>query len=229
MTTAVSLAQSVAPGVSLGGTALLVMTHNVTGLKYFCKTTRLNEIHTYKGSGLHWKRHMRKHGRNVSVGVVGIYYDESRCVLAAKNFSVENKIVESSAWANLIDENGLDGAPAGKAHPMYGKPHPRTGEKRPHLSERYQGAKNPMWGKPSAMRGKSNAGASIKLKGRKRPEGGGKPAKPVICLDDGKEYASVSDAARSHNGTSTTISSCCLGKSKTAYGKRWAYKEQTND
>ena len=34
-------------------TALLVMTHNVTGMKYFCKTTRLKNLHWYKGSGLY--------------------------------------------------------------------------------------------------------------------------------------------------------------------------------
>lgn len=201
------------------------MKHDITGLQYFCKTTRLHEVQYYKGSGIHWKRHLRKHGRHVTVGVLGLYYDEARCSAAADKFSADNDIVASDQWANLIDENGYDGAPSGKNHPMFGKPHPRTGEKRPHLRERYVGEKNPMWGKQSAMRGKHNLGASIKLKGRKRPEGGGKKARPVICLDNGKEYASVSDAARAHNGGSSTISSCCLGKSKTAYGKRWAYKE----
>jgi len=61
-------------------TALLVIEHNITGLKYFCKTTRFSEINHYKGSGLYWKRHMKKHGKDVKVGVLGIYFDKERCL-----------------------------------------------------------------------------------------------------------------------------------------------------
>lgn len=205
-------------------TALLVMKHNVTGLQYFCKTSRLDELCYYKGSGIHWKRHMKKHGRDVSVGVLGIYYDEQRCAEAAKNFSETHDVAASDKWANLIAENGFDGAPIGSAHPNYGKPSPCIGQKRPHVGKR--GAENPMYGKPSAMRGVAKPkGKNSPLYGRKRPEGGGKPSKPVVCIDDGKEYASVSEAARAYNGSSSTISGCCLGKRKTAYGKCWAYKE----
>jgi hypothetical protein len=208
-------------------TALLVMTHNVTGLQYFCKTTRLHEIHTYKGSGVHWKRHMRKHGRNVSVGVLGVYYEEARCASAAEKFSVENGIVASDRWANLINENGYDGAPSGKNHPMYGKPSPCIGQKRPHVGKR--GADNPMYGKPSAMCGKSNIGASEKLKGRNRPNGSGKKPRPVIRTDvNGIEtrYDSIADAARDIGCYGTQISGCCNGKQKTVHGYKWRYAEE---
>ena len=204
-------------------TALLVMTHNVTGLRYFCKTSRLNELKYYKGSGVYWKRHLAKHGTDVNVGVLGVYYEEDRCRSAAKKFSEENDIVNSAAWANLIAENGIDGAPVGEHHPMWGKKHPQTGVKRPWVGK--SGADNPMFGKPSAMRGKKNHGASAALKGRKRPEGGGKPSKPVVCLTTKEEFLSVSEAAKSCKGHSTTISKCCLSKAKTAYGMEWAYKE----
>ena len=205
------------------------MKHDITGLQYFCKTTRLHEVQYYKGSGIHWKRHLRKHGRHVTVGVLGLYYDEARCSAAADKFSADNDIVASDQWANLIDENGYSGAPSGDRHPMYGKPHPRTGEKRPYLRERYAGENNPMYGKPSPMRGKNNVGASIKLKGRKRPDGCGKRAKPVIRTDaSGVEtrYDSVASAARAVGCHGTQISACCNGKQKTGHGYIWRYAEE---
>jgi len=205
-------------------TALLVMEHKRTGLKYFCKTAQLHCLNHYKGSGKYWKKHLAKHGKDISVGVLGIYYEEDRCKSAAKKFSEENDIVNSDAWANLIIENGIDGAPCGKQHPMFGKHSPSIGQKRPWVGK--SGADNPMFGKPSSMRGKKNIGASMALKGRKRPEGCGKPSKPVVCRTTGQEYSSVSEAARYVNGTSSTLSRCCLGKAKTAYGMKWKYKEQ---
>jgi hypothetical protein len=204
-------------------TALLVMTHRVTGLKYFCKTAQLNTLKYYRGSGHYWKRHLKVHGKDIDVGVLGIYYEEDRCLAAAKEFSELHDVANNSEWANLIAENGVDGAPSGVNHPMYGKPSPSKGQKRPWVGK--SGADNPMFGKPSAMRGKKNLGASAALKGRKRPEGGGKPSKPVVCLTTKEEFKSVSVAAKSCKGHVTTISKCCWGKSKTAYGMEWAYKE----
>ncbi|CAB4134374.1 hypothetical protein UFOVP267_56 [uncultured Caudovirales phage] len=205
-------------------TALLVMTHNVTGLRYFCKTSRLNELKYYKGSGVYWKRHLKKHGRDIAVETLGIYFDKEHCLAVAKEFCEQHQIGSNSEWANLIPENGLDGAPVGKAHPMFGKPSPCIGQKRPWVGKK--GTDNPMWGKPSPMRGiPKPKGKDSPLYGRKRPEGGGKPSKPVVCLTDGSVFASVSEAARKYNGNSTTISKCCLGKAKTAYGMEWAYKE----
>jgi hypothetical protein len=209
--------------MSFAPTALLVMTHNVTGLKYFCKTSIAETISSYKGSGVYWKRHLKKHGRGITVGVLGIYTDKSRCVDAALRFSKDNDIVNSPDWANHIFENGLDGAGIKEAHPMYGKPSPQRGVKRPWVGK--CGADNPMFGKPSVMRGKKNLGASLAHKGRKRPEGGGKPARVVIRLEDGKEFLSVADAARECGGTRSGITKCCMGKAKSAHGFHWAYKE----
>jgi hypothetical protein len=205
-------------------TALLVMKHNVTGMKYFCKTSRLDNIAKYKGSGVYWKQHLRKHGKDVSVGLLGVYYDEVRCKNAALEFSLANNIVASDGWANLIHENGFDGAPTGEHHPLYGKPSPSLGQKRPWVGK--HGKDNPMWGKVSAMRGiPKPKGVDSPLFGRKRPEGGGKPARKIICITDNKEFESVSAAAQYVNGSVSTISRCCLGKRKTAYGKTWKYKE----
>lgn len=103
--------------MSFTPTALLIKEHTVTGLKYFCKTTRLNDLDLYKGSGKHWKRHLRKHGTTITTGVLGVYYEQDRCVSAALAFSEQNDIVKSKLWANEKPENGLDGWPPGTPNP----------------------------------------------------------------------------------------------------------------
>jgi hypothetical protein len=212
--------------MSFAPTALLVLTHNVTGLKYFCKTSQFDIVHRYKGSGVYWKRHMRVHGRDVTAGVLGIYFEQDRCVAAALKFSQENEIVKSREWANSILENGLDGAGLGSANHRYGKPHPNKGGTRPEMIGRLVGPLNGMYGKPSPMRGVAKPkGKDSPLHGRKRPEGGGKPAKPVVRLDDGVVFESVAAAGRECKGTTAGIHQCCLGKAKSAHGYRWAYKE----
>ena len=91
---------------------LYIATHNKTGLKYFGKTTRYfttQELQSkYHGSGTYWKRHLKKHGDDVTIEIYGIYnIDEVNEV--ALRYSEENNIVKSKEYANLIIENGLDG------------------------------------------------------------------------------------------------------------------------
>lgn len=93
---------------------LYIKTHNDTGLKYFGKTTK-RDPHKYTGSGKYWKRHLKKHGSNYSTEIVATFEDEFACQEFALNFSKENDIVNSDEWANLQEENGLDGAPTGHA------------------------------------------------------------------------------------------------------------------
>lgn len=205
-------------------TALLVFEHNLTGLKYFCKTTKLNKLESYKGSGKYWKRHLKVHGKDIKVGVLGIYYEKMRCFNAALSFSKENDIVKSSKWANFIDENGLDGQPSGESHVMYGKKSPCIGQKRPNVGK--SGKDNPMYGKPSAMRGKKNIGASLALKGRKRPEGGGKPPKAVIAIDvEGNSimFDSLTDAGKFIGSDRHSIKKWCE-MSKFVKEYNWRFK-----
>jgi hypothetical protein len=207
-------------------TALLVMTHKKTGMQYFCKTTLLNEMGWYKGSGKYWLRHLKKHGSDVDVGVLGVYFDRDRCLAAADSFSKSNNVGKSDKWANLINENGLDGAPPGKNHPMYGKTHPKKGVPRPEIRDRYIGERNPMWGKPSVMRGVSKPkGKDSPLYGRKRPEGGGKKPHPVVGVKDGKEYTfdSVADAAKFIGMSRSVVHRCCNGHTTSGGGYVWKY------
>lgn len=101
-------------------TTLYIKTHNVTGVKYFGKTTE-DDAHKYKGSGIYWKRHIKKHGYDVSTELYAKFDetdDVQRLILVetALLFSLENNIVESKEWANMKPENGLDGNSKGAKH-----------------------------------------------------------------------------------------------------------------
>ena len=95
---------------------LYVKTHRVTGLKYF-GMTRKDDPYKYKGSGKKWKRHIRKHGYDVTTDIVGMFENIEEASDFALRFSKENNIVESNEWANLIPED------------VIGVPPPMAGEK----------------------------------------------------------------------------------------------------
>ena len=146
-------------------TALLVMTHNKTGLKYFCKTVRVDRVHHYKGSGRVWQEHLKQHGTDVQAGVLGFYTNATRCLEAATRFSKENNIVDSDEWANLVEEHGKNGASMkGERNPFYGKKH------NPETADRLRLAKigrSVNGGRPKSDEHRAKLSAA--LKGRKNP------------------------------------------------------------
>jgi hypothetical protein len=90
---------------------LLVKTHNITGLKYLCKTSK-KDYTKYTGSGLYWKDHLRLHGKNFTTELLrecksneevkewGQYYSNLWDVVNAKDSSGKK------IWANLVQEEG---------------------------------------------------------------------------------------------------------------------------
>ena len=133
----------------------------------------------------------------------------------------------------------------GPLNPMYGRKF--TEEEKRHYSEMFSGERNPRYGvqiSDETRRKMSEAQkgrpcplteeqkremakkVSAKLKGRARPEGGGRPPKKVMCVETGEIFESVSSAARSVGTSSTLISSCAKGKSKTCQGFHWEYYEE---
>jgi hypothetical protein len=90
---------------------LLVKTHNITGLKYLCKTKNSN-YHKYSGSGTYWKDHLRIHGKNYSTELLqeckvnkeveewGLYYSALWNIVDAKDSNGKK------LWANLVPESG---------------------------------------------------------------------------------------------------------------------------
>jgi hypothetical protein len=146
-------------------TLLLVMQHNVTGLKYFCKTSVLDRVNWYKGSGSRWTNHLNMHGRDVSVGVMGLYTDKQKCLEAALKFSIDHNIANSDEWANLVDETGMMGASMkGKRNPFYGRKHsPETLKK---ISQNKIGVST---NKGANRSPEQRAKISASLKGHKNP------------------------------------------------------------
>lgn len=87
---------------------LYVKTHNKTGLKYLGKTVSSNPDN-YRGSGKYWKRHIKKHGYDVSTTILLATKNEQELKDTGVFFSKLWNIVESSEWANLKMEQGDGG------------------------------------------------------------------------------------------------------------------------
>lgn len=75
------------------------------GLKYFGKTIKKNP-YKYKGSGLHWKSHIKKHNASIETVNLWAFENEEECTNFAIRFCEDNNVIESSDWANLILETG---------------------------------------------------------------------------------------------------------------------------
>jgi hypothetical protein len=165
--------------------------HNVTGLRYFGKT--VNDPYSYKGSGTYWKRHLKQHGNDVETTWVQAYEDEDLLKEEALFFSKVYNIAESTDWANLTPETGLDGrySVAGELNPMYGKTHSEqsrmkmsaarvgkkqnpktvanrveknTGQIRPKQAAAMTGANNPNFGRPMSEETKMKMRATLAAK-----------------------------------------------------------------
>ena len=81
---------------------------------YFGKTSK-KDPYEYHGSGKLWKRHIQKHGKEhvETLWVSEPFEDKNDLVEFATFFSEQHDSVNSSKWANLIIENGIDGWTAG--------------------------------------------------------------------------------------------------------------------
>ena len=84
---------------------LYVKTHNKTGLKYlgFTKST---DPHKYTGSGLHWVRHLKKHGSDYTTEILKECQDHSAVKFWGEYYSTLWDIVKSKKWANIRPETG---------------------------------------------------------------------------------------------------------------------------
>ena len=123
-------------------TWLYVKQHVDTGLKYFGKTTA-QDPYKYNGSGQYWMRHLNSHGKNIITVWCELFTDKDLLIEYAKKFSIENNIVESKDWANLIPEAGHEDG--GGVKGRVGKPHTEETKQKLRESRKLQDA--PMLGK----------------------------------------------------------------------------------
>ena len=79
-------------------------THNVTGLQYLGKTTR--NPFTYRGSGVYWSNHIKKHGYDVTTIILKECKTNEEVKQWGLYYSNLWNIVENKSWANLIPESG---------------------------------------------------------------------------------------------------------------------------
>lgn len=86
---------------------LYVKTHLKTGLKYLGYTK--NNPYIYKGSGRHWRNHLKKHGDDVWTNVVFQTELKEEISLMGIYYSIHWDVVSSKDWANEIQENGIIG------------------------------------------------------------------------------------------------------------------------
>jgi hypothetical protein len=89
---------------------LMIKTHVSTGLKYLCYTKcKGDKYENYKGSGVLWKKHLKKYGDNIVTTLIYETTDKNDFVEYARKKSIELNIVDSKEWANLKLEEGDGG------------------------------------------------------------------------------------------------------------------------
>ena len=94
---------------------LYLKTHNDTGLKYLGKTTQNPFV--YKGSGVYWQSHLKKHGENVTTEILGEFETLEEFAEVSLYYSKLWNVKDNKEFANLIDESG-DGGDTSKT-PKY--------------------------------------------------------------------------------------------------------------
>jgi hypothetical protein len=87
---------------------LYLKTHNKTGLKYLGKTIH-DDVDSYKGSGIRWTNHIKKHGYDVTTEILFQSDDKNEFSEFASFLSEELDIVNSNEFANLCPEQGQGG------------------------------------------------------------------------------------------------------------------------
>lgn len=123
-------------------TYLYIKRHAKTGLLYLGKMKQgRRNVHHYLGSGKRWTAHLQKHGKTVQTIWHQLYTDKDALVRMATHLSRSLDIVASDEWANIKEENGLDGGVDPVAQSALMKGVPKTEEHRAKISAAKKGRK----------------------------------------------------------------------------------------
>ena len=87
---------------------LYVKTHNITSLKYLGQTSSKNP-HSYSGSGVYWKQHLKKHGSDYRTEILRECQTKEELKEWGLYYSELWNVVECDTWANLKIEQGDGG------------------------------------------------------------------------------------------------------------------------
>ncbi len=86
---------------------LYLFTHNQTGLKYLGKTSQA--LSRYNGSGHYWKRHLKKHGIDLTKEVLCESDDPAVIRAEGLRYSHHWDIINNPTFANIRNEMGDGG------------------------------------------------------------------------------------------------------------------------
>ena len=86
---------------------LYVKTHKKTGLKYLGKTSK--DPHTYLGSGIDWKVHLKEHGTEHATEIIKECNSNQELSKWGRYYSNLWNVANSDTWANRIPETGGGG------------------------------------------------------------------------------------------------------------------------
>lgn len=95
------------------GYFLLVKTAVPTGLKYLCKCIDSKDPHHYSGSGVYWRKHLKKYNCTWTTQILGHFTSKEQLREAGLYYSKLWDVDTSEEWANYIPEMG-DGGPTVK-------------------------------------------------------------------------------------------------------------------
>jgi hypothetical protein len=88
---------------------LMIKKCMATGLRYLCKTSGKGDPYLYKGSGIRWTNHIRKHKSRIITCIIGTYETKEELIEAGLYYSQAYNIVKDHMWANLTEEKGDGG------------------------------------------------------------------------------------------------------------------------
>jgi hypothetical protein len=99
---------------------LYVKTHLVTGLKYLGQTSS-KDPHSYPGSGVYWKNHLKKHGYLYSTEILKECSSKDELKKFGIYYSRLWNVIESNEWANLKEEQGDGGRQSEEVRNLIGE------------------------------------------------------------------------------------------------------------